>query len=331
MNKRITSLLLLILILLGAGCGHGIKSQEPAKPAIEKVSIADYGSALFALDPFNVKPGLDSLSGRFSFFTGENPDTLNALQIRDFIRDPFNRSLYEEYRKIYPDLHLLEQDLGEMFGAVKSYYPGFKAPQVYTYISGLIYEAPVELVDSVLIIGIDMFLGWNVEQYRAAGLPVYMTRRMEPQYVVPECARRIAFSRLPGDLQPSTLLDHMILHGKVLMAMDKFLPGTADSLKIGYTTNQMKWCRENEALVWRLFIDQQLLYKTDAFVYNRFIQDGPFTSGLPEGAPAMLGKWIGWQIVRNYMKKNESTTLEELFDLKDSQQILTKSGYKPKK
>jgi uncharacterized protein YjaZ len=123
----------------------------------------------------------------------------------------------------------------------------------------------------------------------------------------------------------------MIFHGKILYAMDLFLPSTADSLKIGYTKDQVEWCKENEASVWRLFIDQEMLFSSDPFLNSRFIQDGPFTAGLPEGAPAMLGRWIGWQIVRGYMGRNPGTSLDQLFKLDDAQQILSQSGYKPKK
>ncbi|NTV82784.1 MAG: hypothetical protein HGA23_00610 [Bacteroidales bacterium] len=322
---------LLLLVFLTGGCRQGIKSQDPAGVQIEKVKVADYGRALFALDPMNIKPGLDSLSDQFHFFIGDNPDTLNMIQIREFIMDPFNRELANKCMQVYPDLVFLEDGLTGMFGRVKTNYPGFKVPAVYSYISGLLYESPVEYLDSVMIIGLDMFLGWDFEQYRAAGLPVYMTKRMEPQNILPECARQVAFSLLPEDVQPKTLLDYMILHGKILYAMDVFLPATPDSLKIGYTKSQSNWCNENEASVWRLFIDQEMLYKSDEFLNNRFIQDGPFTAGLPEGSPAMLGRWIGWQIVRSYMKKNSGTDLSHLFELDDAQQILSQSGYKPKK
>ena len=79
------------------------------------------------------------------------------------------------------------------------------------------------------------------------------------------------------------------------------------------------------------FIDQELLYRNDAFLNSRFIQDGPFTAGLPEGSPAMLGRWIGWQIIRSYMKKNNDVSIGQLFSQADSQQILSRSGYKPRK
>jgi hypothetical protein len=331
MKNLTISFFFLLLVFLAGGCRHGIKSQDPATVNIEKIIIADYGKALFSLDPMNVKTGLDSLSDQFHFFTGINPDTLNVIQIREFIMNPFNRELANKYMQEYPDLAFLEDGLTGLFGRVKAIQPGFRVPVVYSYISGLLYESPVEYLDSVMLIGMDMFLGWDYEQYRAAGLPVYMSRRMERENILPECSRQIAFSLLPEDLQPKTLLDFMILHGKILYAMDLLLPGTPDSLKIGYTKSQFAWCTENEASVWRLLIDQEMLYRSDAFLNNRFIQDGPFTSGLPEGSPAMLGRWIGWQIIRSYMKKNQGTDLNQLFEMTDTQKILSQSGYKPKK
>jgi len=278
-----------------------------------------------------VEPGLDSLSEKFDFFIGDEIYTLKVLQIRDFIMDPLNRELAGDAAKMYPDLSFLENGLGEMFARVATARPGFKTPEVYTYVSGLMYEAPVEYLDSVMIIALDMYLGWDYKPYRAAGLPVFMTRRMEPQHILPECARQVAISFLPEENEPRSLLDYMLLHGKVLYAMDVFLPGTPDSLKIGYTREQMKWCENNEASIWRLFIDQEMLYRNDPFLNSRFIQDGPFTAGLPEGAPAMLGRFIGWQMIRAYMKKHPDLALLPLFEISDSQQILSESGYKPGK
>jgi hypothetical protein len=331
MNKGIFNLLVLILIIASGSCRNGVKSVEPFGVQIARVEISDYGRALFSLNPMNVMAGLDSLSNEYKFFIGENPDTLSALQIREFIMDPFNRDLAAKYREKYPDLAFLEDDLTKLFGSIKAGHPEFVVPKVYTYVSGLLFESPVTYLDSIMIIGLDMFLGRDFEPYRAVGLPVYMTRRMEQENIIPECARQIALNLTPDNQQLNTLLDFMIMHGKVLYTMDRYLPGTHDSLKIGYTEDQIEWCSENEASVWRLLVDQEMLYKSDAFINNRFIQDGPFTAGLPEGSPAMLGRYIGWQIVRSYMKKHSGTELNQLFDIADSQQILSKSGYKPKK
>jgi len=321
---------LLLLFVLNSGCNSCTNNGKP-KIVADRVRIKDYGKALFSLDTLNLQQGLISISNEYSFFTGNNPDTASVAQIRDFINHPFNRDLFERYEQAYPDLAFLEKELSSTFSLIKAEKPGFATPDVYTYVSGLLYELPVSYLDSVLIIGLDMYLGSDFGLYRAAGLPLYMVRRMDREYIVPECARQVAFYMLPDKMHTKTFLDQMILHGKILYAMDKFLPNTADSIKIGYTANQLEWCKANEKEVWMLFIDQEMLYRTDAFLLSRFIQDGPFTSGLPEGSPAMLGRWIGWQIVRSYMQNHPDADLRQLLELDDAQKILSLSGYKPKK
>ena len=121
----------------------------------------------------------------------------------------------------------------------------------------------------------------------------------------------------------------MMLHGKVLYFLDLVLPDLPDTLKTGYTKAQEEWCNENEGKVWALFINDQLLYSTDSYLTGKFIQDGPFTSGLSEKSPAMLGSWVGWQIIRAYMESHHETTLQELFNIADSQELLSQSRYKP--
>ena len=108
----------------------------------------------------------------------------------------------------------MEDGLVRTFRNIKNVCPGFKTPEVYTYVSGLLYESPVQYADSVLFIGLDMFLGRDYEPYRAVGLPVYVTARMEKENILPECARQIAFSLVPAGNAPVSLLDHMVRERK---------------------------------------------------------------------------------------------------------------------
>ena len=43
----------------------------------------------------------------------------------------------------------------------------------------------------------------------------------------------------------------------------------------------------------------------------------------------MTGRWMGWQIVRNYMRNTDELDLKGLFEEKDAQKILKISKYKP--
>ncbi|MEZ5023093.1 MAG: hypothetical protein R2728_07510 [Chitinophagales bacterium] len=59
------------------------------------------------------------------------------------------------------------------------------------------------------------------------------------------------------------------------------------------------------------------------------MEEGPTTMGLPE-SPSKIGIWLGWQIVNEYMGRNKGTSLDELLQMNDSQELLRKSKYKPK-
>lgn len=329
--KSFTTIFFWMMIALMISCGYPKrKSSEGQEVIVENVKISNYGKALFDLDPLASGLGLDSLSRQFGFFIGEQPDSLYVQQIRSFITDPFIRELAMASNEKYPDLSFLEDGLTRAFSRLKYHFHHFEPPEVYTYVSGLLYEYPVHYADSVLIIALDMFLGRDFEPYRAVGIPIYMARRMERDNILPACSREIIAAFIPDHAPQRTFLDRMIHYGKVYYALDVIHPDMHDSLKIGYTRAQIKWCNDNELYIWRLFIDNELLYQTDSKLVSRFLLDGPFTSGLPDGAPAMLGHWIGWQIVKSYMKKND-IGLKELLDQDDSQKILTQSGYKPKK
>ena len=64
-------------------------------------------------------------------------------------------------------------------------------------------------------------------------------------------------------VRAKALVEQMIEKGKQWWLLDKFLPATPDSLKTGYTKQQLKWCEENEGLIWNEIITTQRrsLYK----------------------------------------------------------------------
>ena len=63
----------------------------------------------------------------------------------------------------------------------------------------------------------------------------------------------------------------------------------------------------------------------------KYTAEGPFTAAFSKESAPRIGYWIGWQIVRQYMKNNPEVTLQDLINETDSQLLLSKSKYKPKK
>jgi uncharacterized protein YjaZ len=74
------------------------------------------------------------------------------------------------------------------------------------------------------------------------------------------------------------------------------------------------------------------LYSYDSKLGNRFINPAQFSKfylEIDNESPGRVGAWIGWQIVRSYMKNNEVTVAQLLKT--NAKQIFEKSKYKPKK
>lgn len=324
--------LLAIVSLYSCGDQTQKKSQDFSEKLKLRINIHRYEQALFPLNPQSLSASLPALSKEFSFFLGDQYlEPSNLARLQAYLSDSLIRSLYISTQKNYPSLDTLEAELGVAFANYQKACPGKRTPHVYTYISGLDHENPIRFVDSVLLIGIDMYLGSSERYYQQLGIPEYKCLGLSRAYIPCDCMKQLAFPLISNNKREKTLLDWMILQGKVLYFLDVTLPEKGDNLKITYTPSQINWCRENEALIWSFFISQKLLYNTDKRHVQDFVADAPFTKGFSKESPGRVGVWTGWQIVRAYMKNNPGLSIQKLFNNEDAQSILQNSGYKPVK
>lgn len=259
----------------------------------------------------------------------KGPEVLNILY-----KDQAYTDLNKEVDSVFPNLKATEKELTQTFKYIKYYYPKVKVPRFVGFLSGFSYQIP--LGDDYMGIGLDMFLGKNSKFYGALieSIPLYQSRRFEPAYIVPRVTEVFAHEELFREKDSDqNLLAKMIYNGKILYFMDQVLPETTpDSVKIGYTTQQMNWSQQYEGNVWGYLLENNLLFESDYQKIQVYVNDGPFTPGLGEkrSAAPKLGVWIGWQIVKKYMAENPEVTLQQLMAESDPQKILSKSKYKPK-
>ncbi len=321
---RTISLLLLIISL--AACKNNKSTNQQGNQATD--GIRRYEVDLFNIDTTRFEKGVEAIYPFYKVFLGSQlPDKNGMQQLRDFVTDPSIREIYNYTIKKYPDLNNLENDLDAAFKIYEKEFPDDIIPVVYTYISGFDIRMPIKYADSTLIIGLDLYLGSDYETYMELGYPVYITNRLSPEYIPSDCFKEICWSKMP-EITSNILLDAMIEQGKLIYFAEVMLPEEKPEALIKYTPDQLKWVNENEHNLWSFIIENQLLYSTDAKAITMFMTDGPFTSGFSDASPSRTGHWIGWQIIRNYMKNNR-VTLKELLEDTDSQKILQESGYKP--
>ena len=314
--------LLLVAVAFFASCKKEDKVTEAIEAIPVKITIERFDTLFYESKPED----LAQLKNKYPFFfPAGNPDTVwtNKLQ------NPLLQELYGEVKKKYPNNAAFEGDLEDLFKRIQYYYPEYKAPKVITLISEVDTDAKAIYADSLVLLSLDTYLGKDHRFYE--GFPKYQRQGFEPSQMMPDLVS--SFSQ--GKIAPPTdrsLLGQMIYFGKELYMKDMLLPEATDGAKIEYTEDQVKWCQENEAEIWRYFIDNKILFDTDTKLMQRFISVGPYSKFYLEidtESPGRIGQWLGWQIVRSYMKNNE-VTMQKMLAM-DAKEIFDNSKYKPKK
>lgn len=262
-------------------------------------------------------------------------DNYSAQEILSTLyKDQAYTDLNHDVDSVFTNLKPTEIALNESFKYILYYYPKARVPRFITFISGFAVQTPIG--DDYMGIGLDMFLGKDSRFYRAIvkSVPMYLSRRFSPEYIVPRLTETYAREELfPQRDENRSLLSKMVENGKILYFMDRVLDEKVpDSVKIGYTTKQLAWCKTFEGDIWAYFMQNNLLFETDYQKIQMYVSEAPFTPGLGEKneAAPKLGIWIGWQLVRKYMSENPDITLQQLMADQDAQQILSAAKYKPK-
>lgn len=259
------------------------------------------------------------------FFPAGNEDTVWTNKMKN----PLLRELHAEVQKTFGNFQKERGDLEELFRHIKYYFPETNLPKVITLISEVDTQSKVIYADSLLLISLDVYLGKDHKFY--SGFPEYQRRTFEKSQILPDVVSDFSLRKIvpPTD---RALLSQMIYFGKELYLKDVLIPQVSDADKIGYTPEQITWSQENEGYIWRYFVDEKLLYDSDPKLPGRFINPAPFSKfylEIDNESPGQIGMWIGWQIVRSYMKNND-VSLQQLLQT-DAKEIFDNSKYKPKK
>jgi hypothetical protein len=265
---------------------------------------------------------------------GQTQDTAYYYNLRTILLNKDYHELSSAVALTFPDLNKQQKELNQAFRFIRYYYPKQKFPRIISFMSGFAVQTPIG--NDYIGIGLDMFLGKNGDRFYPAlrqSIPQYISRRFSPENISPRVIE--AFIReemFPENDIDRSLLSKMVYNGRILYFMDKVLPEITDSLKIGYTTEQLKWCKYYEAEIWAYFLENELLFNTDYLRIQKYLAEAPFTPGIGENSSSApkLGVWTGWQIVRQYMDKNTDISLQQLMLEKDAQKILAGSKYKPR-
>jgi len=253
-----------------------------------------------------------------------NSDSLIA-ELLTIHQDSTMRTLYDSVKLEFQDFNKIEKDLENAFKAIKFNFPDFQIPKVYTFVSG--FNSDLIVTEELIVIGLDYFLPAN--HTFQPDQPRYLADRYEAAYIVPMLVTVISSRFNSTNSADNTLLAEMIYYGKSYYFTKEILPCTSDQYIIGYTPDQIAESFDNEEYIWAHFIENELLYETNPFEIRKYVGEAPFTDEISTKAPGRIGRWLGWNIVEDYVVNNE-IQLSDLMGEADAEKIFRQSGYRPR-
>ena len=314
--------LLLLAFLMWTGCGEESRIPEDIAAIPVTLEVHRFDRAFANAEPTDL-PGLKA---QYPYlFPPHYSDTVWLAKMRDTLQ----KELLEEVDATFNDFESVLHDLELFYKHVLYYFPGQELPVVVTVTSDVDYNNRVILTDSLLLIGLDNYLGSDHRFYQ--GIDRYIANGLDRQYLISDISSAFAKKVNPSP-QDRTFLARMIYYGRELYLKDLLIPGVSDEKKIGYTEEEMEWARANEEQIWRYFIERELLYSTDNQLGPRFLEPAPFSKfglELDNESPGRLGRFVGWQIVRAFMYRQD-LSLQQLLEL-PADEVFRMSNYKPKK
>lgn len=245
------------------------------------------------------------------------------------MQDTLQLELEREVAKVFSDFSEFEDEIRLLFQHLKYYFSDFKEPKILTLISEVDYRNSVVYADSLVVIGLDNFLG--SDHYFYTEIHRYIAKNLNPKQLTPKIAEAISEKYVKPPTS-RTFMELMVYYGKKSYLKEQLLPLVDDHRILEYTEDEIDWARANETEIWRYFVERELLYSTDPQLAGRFIDAAPFSKfylELDNESPGMLGRYMGWQIVRAFAKNND-IELKQLLTL-SGEEIYKNSKFKPRR
>lgn len=346
------NIVLPLLLVLAFSCTD--KTKAPDVSGIKlKLDVQRFDQDFFAVDSNNTKAGLAQLQTKYPAFLplfiqhvlGLGPMSDSNQLVFDGCKRflHLNGQVYQRSQELYKNFGDEEKELTQGFKYVKYYFPEYKVPaHIVTTVGPMDALAPMTnqepspnfIGSDFVAIGLQFYLGKDFFIYNDAGFisnvaPQYRSRRFSKEFIASDVFKLVIDDMYPDSSNRYPLIERFIEKGKRLYLLNQFLPEANDTLLIGFTGKQLNWCKDNERSIYNFFIQQNLLFEIDPALTQNFTTDGPSTQGMPEESPGNVGAYLGWQIVKSYMKKHPSVTPERLMQTKNKI-IYDESAYKPK-
>ena len=315
--KHYFSFIFLVFILTFFSCKK-LKNED--NDYAKEIEVIRFEKLFFEYD-FD---SISSLKKKFPFLF---PKQFSINDWRGIYNDTLRRDIFNRSDQVFKNFNPYKIEISKNIKEIQYEFGGFYIPKIITINNGIDYNYNIVKSDSLLLVSTDCYLGNNIH-YET--IPDYISMKMNVDYFVKDITESLIvdFIKYPKDRR---FISKIIYYGKLIYSMNKITDFDLKQI-IGISQENLNWLTENEDEIWEYFVKNNLIFSTDISLDKRFIHDSPYSKfGLSidfESSP-MVGKWIGYNIVKSYQKKH-NVELKNLVTMNEYDLYL-KSNYVPRK
>jgi hypothetical protein len=324
------------VFLLAAGCRNPTHIVDVTGSGV-RVEVERFDQLLFGVATDTLEQAIGPLYDLYAeFFDVFNVHIINIGQASSkhypsylsmFINDPTNREVYRYTSELFGGMEEINNTLSSGFSHYLFHYPDSVPPRVVGYVSR--FNQGLFTVGRFVGIGLDQYLGSDCPYYKKMGVPLYLLQNKVPGRIPVDVMLAWASRDHPYNDSLDNVLNRMIYNGMLAYFVDAMYPGMEESFKMGFSDDQLKWCRNNESQMWTFLVEEKLLFSTDPLVIRKLTEAAPHTGYFTTESPGRAAVWVGLQIVRSFAERNRDLSLPQLMQQCDYQELLRKSRYNP--
>ncbi len=323
--KRIIPFFLCFLCVLLTACRSSIFDVDPTKSKLN-IKHQNIEKPLFSNDFEAFKTVFYQLADEdielvnywsaYCLQLGDLPDSSFEKKYAAFQKIQILKQTHEEISKQFKNLSSTETTIENGFKRLSIHLPTKKFPEnIYYGYSG--FQSSAFCTDKSILIGLERYLGEKNKITQSLPGNIFfewVKKGMNPNYLERDAVCSWVLTHLVETDNPTNNIEAIINFGKAIYLTEAAFPEMEKNNIIRYKKTDYDWAIRNEAGFWKYLIDQKQLFILDDKLLANYLQESPFTAGIPMKGPDRLGQFLGWRIVQSYMEQNE-ITIAELIEL----------------
>lgn len=280
---------------------------------IKHTPEAQLGTELFDLS--QKFPEIIDYQFYYCYKTGLPKDTAFQANWIDFTHNPYYKRLSKRIDERFPDTEHSRKIIEDGFKRIHVHLPDAKLPKTILFMNSF-FSSSMYCTENEIGVGLERYLGAKTDVIKELPGDVFyewIKEAMEPEYLERDavCAWVLTHICEPG--KDMNNIEAIIQWGKILYLTKAALPEQEERILLRYPAADYTWALKNERAFWEHLVKHNMLFVKSETDQAAFLQEAPFTSGLPQKGPDRLGQFLGYRIVASYMEQYD-VTLQQLLD-----------------